>query len=106
MDESAGAASGGGAGDGGDTVRLGGSILGPKRHICALFHHPDDEYRVLLPFIKHGFEQGDLSRFSGEVVVAVRRTHPMVLIGGVLQENPFFVPPGEFLRELRERRAG
>lgn len=33
------------------------------------------------------------------------RTHPMIIIGGVLQENPFFVPPDEFLRELRERRA-
>ena len=32
------------------------------------------------------------------------RTHPMVVVGGVLQENPFFVPPDEFLAELRERR--
>jgi hypothetical protein len=30
----------------------------------------------------------------------------MIIIGGVLQENPFFVPPDEFLRELRERRTG
>ena len=29
----------------------------------------------------------------------------MIIIGGMLQENPFFVPPDEFLRELRERRA-
>jgi hypothetical protein len=29
----------------------------------------------------------------------------MVIIGGILQENPFFVPPEEFLRELRGRRA-
>jgi hypothetical protein len=29
----------------------------------------------------------------------------MILIGGIVQENPFFVPPDEFLRELRERRA-
>jgi hypothetical protein len=27
----------------------------------------------------------------------------MVIIGGILQENPFFVPPDEMLRELRER---
>jgi len=33
------------------------------------------------------------------------RTHPMIIISGLLQENPFFVPPDEFLRELRERRA-
>ncbi len=29
----------------------------------------------------------------------------MVIIGGILQENPFFVPPDEFLRELRARRG-
>jgi hypothetical protein len=34
------------------------------------------------------------------------RTHPMVIIGGILQHNPFFVPPDEFLQEFRERRAG
>ena len=33
----------------------------------------------------------------------ILRTHPMVIIGGVLHENPFFVPPAEFLREIRER---
>jgi hypothetical protein len=29
----------------------------------------------------------------------------MVIIGGQLQENPFFVPPNEMLEELRRRRA-
>jgi hypothetical protein len=29
----------------------------------------------------------------------------MIIIGGILQENPFFVPPDEFLQELRRRRA-
>ena len=29
----------------------------------------------------------------------------MVIIGGLLQENPFFVPPDEMLVELRRRRA-
>jgi hypothetical protein len=33
------------------------------------------------------------------------RTHPMIIIGGILQENPFFVPPDEFLRELRQRQS-
>jgi hypothetical protein len=28
-----------------------------------------------------------------------------VIVGGILQENPFYVPPDEFLRELRERQA-
>ena len=34
----------------------------------------------------------------------IMRTHPMVIIGGILQENPFFVRPDEMLREIRERR--
>jgi hypothetical protein len=33
------------------------------------------------------------------------RTHPVVIIGGLLHENPFFVPPEQFLLELRERRS-
>ena len=47
----------------------------------------------------------DLSKFGGDVVVDVMRTHPLILIGGILQENPFFVPPDQFLQELRERRG-
>jgi len=35
----------------------------------------------------------------------IMRTHPMVIIGGTLQENPFFVPPEEFLLELRSPRV-
>lgn len=41
----------------------------------------------------------DTSRFDGAFIVDILRTHPMVLIGGLLQENPFFVPPSDFLRE-------
>ena len=45
-----------------------------------------------------------LAKFGGDVVVDIMRTHPMIIIGGVLQENPFYVPPGTFLAELRARR--
>lgn len=47
----------------------------------------------------------DLSKFNATVVMDIMRTHPLVIIGGVLQENPFFVPPDQFLLELQERRA-
>lgn len=40
-------------------IRFAGSTLGSYRHICAFFNHPDEEYRVLLPFIKEGFERGE-----------------------------------------------
>ena len=201
-------------------IRFAGSELGAHRHICGFFRTPEEEYHLLLPFIKEGFERGekafhvvdpklrddhlrrldsaginvaeaeksgqfelcnweqmylrdgyfdqdrmltlwrdvleaagqhgfprtrlvahmewaledhegvsdlieyearfnlmhqggrdavictyDLTRFSGDVIMGVLRTHPMVILGGVLQENPFFIPPEQFLEELRERHV-
>jgi hypothetical protein len=201
-------------------ISLVGSQLGEVRHVCAFFNSDDEEYRVLLPFIKDGFECGDkavhvvnpdrrpdhlqrlagagidtaaaqqsgqlevqintevyirdgrfdqdrmlaafeqmasgnakggfplsriccrmdwvdgersyvdevvefesrvnevwrrhddavictyhLGQFGGDTVVDIMRTHPMIIIGGILYQNPFFVPPEAFLPELRQRRA-
>ncbi|MFZ0478088.1 MAG: MEDS domain-containing protein [Terriglobales bacterium] len=201
-------------------ISLAGSQLGEVRHVCAFFNSDNEEYRVLLPFIKEGFERGHkavhvvnpnqrhdhlqrltaagidtasarqtgqfdlkintdayirdgrfdqdrmlqafeqmasgnakggfplsriccrmdwvvgersyvddviefesrvndvwrrhedavictyhLSKFGGDTVIDIMRTHPMIIIGGILQQNPFFVPPEEFLPEIRERRA-
>ena len=201
-------------------IRFAGSELGARRHICGFFRTPEEEYHLLLPFIKEGIERGekayhvvdpklredhlqrmksagidvteaensgqfelcnwgqmylrdgyfdqdrmletwrdvlaaagqrgfprtrlvahmewaledregvsdlieyeakfnlmhqsdrdpvictyDLTKFSGDVIMGVLRTHPMVIIGGALQENPFFIPPERFLQELRERRG-
>jgi len=199
-------------------IPFAGSQLGETRHVCAFFNNEDEEYRVLLPFMKDGFECGDkavhvinpsqhlehlqrlaaagidpaaaqqrgqlelrtntetylrdgrfdqdrmlqvfeqlasdnvrgafplsrivcrmdwvvesgsrdsvvefearvnnvwrnhddavictyhLPKFGGDIVIDILRTHPMVVIGGILQQNPFFVPPEVFLREFRERR--
>jgi hypothetical protein len=202
-------------------IRFAGSSLDEERHVCAFFNNDEDEYRVLLPFIKDGFDCGDkavhivnpdqrhdhlrrlasagidatavqlsgqleirtntdtylrdgdfdqdrmlgafeqlandiategfplgrivchmdwavdnrshvddlvefesrvnevwrqrddvvictydLAKFGGDTVIDIMRTHPMIIIGGILQQNPFFVRPEEFLRELRGRRAG
>ena len=201
-------------------ISLAGSHLGETRHVCAFFNNDEEEYRVLLPFIKDGLKSGDkavhvlnpaqrqnhlqrlagagidsaaaqqsgqlelrfnsevylpdgrfdqdrmlqvfeqlasgnakggfplsriccrmdwavedrsyiddlvefesrvndvwrrhddavictynLAKFGGETVIDIMRTHPMIIIGGILQSNPFFVPPQEFLREIRGRRA-
>lgn len=201
-------------------ISLAGSQLDEVRHVCAFFGSDEEEYRVLLPFIKEGFECGDkavhvvnpnqhqdhlqrlaaagidaeaarqtgqfelrtnteaylrdghfdqdrmlesfeqlasgntqggfplsriccrmdwavkdqthiddliefesrvndvwrrhddaiictyhLSKFGGDTVIDIMRTHPMIIIGGILQQNPFFVPPEEFLPEIRQRRA-
>ena len=202
-------------------ISLAGSQLGEIRHVCAFFNNDEEEYRVLLPFIKDGLQAGDkavhvlnpkqrqdhlqrlasagidpqaaqqsgqldlrvntevylpdgrfdqdrmiqafeqmasgnakggyplsriccrmdwavqdrshvddviefesrvndvwlrhddavictyhLGQFGGDAVIDILRTHPMVIVGGILQQNPFFVPPDEFLREFRQRRAG
>jgi hypothetical protein len=204
-----------------EPISLAGSHLSETRHVCAFFNNDEEEYRVLLPFIKDGLHSGDkavhilnpaqqqdhlrrlsaaginhatawqsgqlelktntevylqdgrfdqdrmlkefehlasgnakggfplsriccrmdwaaqdrshiddviefesrvndvwlrhddavictyhLDRFGGDAVMDIMRTHPMVIIGGILQQNPFFVPPDEFLREFRQRRAG
>ena len=207
------------AGAGNRPIRLAGSNLGDRAHICAFFNSREDAYRVLLPFVKDGLESGrktvhtidprrreehvrwlasagidvnknnqfelrdwadshlngrlfnqdktlalwgkivedakqkgfslvqfvtemewaleaeldmndlleyeakanyvwlrgdgpynpaictyDLKRFRSDIVIDVMRTHPLAIIGGVLQENPFFVPPDEFLEHLRKKR--
>jgi hypothetical protein len=47
----------------------------------------------------------DLTKFGASVVMDALRTHPVVIIGGLLQENPFFVPPDQLLLEIQERRS-
>ena len=45
----------------------------------------------------------NLTKFGAGVMMDVLRTHPLVIIGGFLHENPLFVPPDELLGELRDR---
>jgi hypothetical protein len=101
--------------DGEQPVRFAGSVLGEKRHICAFFNSPEDgvsdllEYEArfnLVPCHQHPVIcTYDIGKFRGDVLMGVLRTHPMIILGGILQENPFFVPPDQFARELREREA-
>jgi hypothetical protein len=46
----------------------------------------------------------DLSKFDASTVVYALRTHPLVILGGLLQENPFYVDPEELLVQMREQR--
>lgn len=47
----------------------------------------------------------DLSQFDASAVIEIMRTHPMVIVGGILQENPFFVPAEQMLREIEARKG-
>ena len=39
----------------------------------------------------------DLKRFGGGIVVDMLKTHPKLLLGGMLLENPYYLSPDEFL---------
>ena len=39
-------------------ISFAGSELGEQRHVCTFFNSDQEEYRVLLPFIKDGLECG------------------------------------------------
>jgi hypothetical protein len=45
----------------------------------------------------------DLGKFGAGTVIDILRTHPMVIVGGILHENPFYVPPEQFIEELHTR---
>jgi hypothetical protein len=47
----------------------------------------------------------DLSKFGATLAMFALRTHPVVIMGGLLQENPFYVDPDELLAELREHKS-
>lgn len=49
----------------------------------------------------------DISKFSAGVLMDILRTHPVAIVGGLVHENPFFVPPDELLLEIvRKRDSG
>ena len=58
---------------------------------------PKYEHRVICSY--------DLSKFDASTVVYALRTHPLVIIGGLLQENPFYADPDELRAEIAGRRA-
>jgi hypothetical protein len=47
----------------------------------------------------------DLTKFGASTVMYALRTHPVVIIGGLLQENPFYVDPEQLLLELQEQQS-
>lgn len=67
------------------------------------------EYETRINYVIPKYEDAvictyDLTKFGASVVMNTLRTHPVVIIGGLLQENPFFVPSDQLLLEIRARR--
>ena len=72
--------------------------------------HDIVEYETRLNYVLPKYDDAvccvyDVTRFSAHVIIDILRTHPAVIIGGVLQENPLYVPPDQLLAELRQRAA-
>ena len=47
----------------------------------------------------------DIAKLNGSMMMDLLRTHPLTLINGIVQENPFYTPATEMLEELRNRQA-
>jgi hypothetical protein len=87
----------------------------PRTRVIAHLEWPHDDVNPLLEYEANfnrtprlrdpGVCTSDLSRHSAASIIDIIRTHPMMIIGGILQENPFYVRPEEFVRELRARAA-
>jgi len=87
-------------------------LLAHMEWACLDLPGTDDllEYETRLNYVLPKYDDPvicsyDLARFESTVAMDIMRTHPVVIIGGLLQENPFFVPPDQFLLEIRERRS-
>jgi hypothetical protein len=66
------------------------------------------EYKARLNYVPSKYNAPvicdyDLSKFSASVAMDIMPTHPLVIIAGLRRENPSFVPPDQFFKELRER---
>ena len=47
----------------------------------------------------------DLEHFGGALIFNLLRTHPMLLLGGLLLENPYYLSPDEVMAETAKGRA-
>jgi hypothetical protein len=68
------------------------------------------EYESRLNYVLPKYEDPvictyDLSKFGAGVAMDILRTHPVAIVGGLVHENPFYVPPDDFLAERRGRRG-
>lgn len=66
------------------------------------------EYEMRLNSVLPNYDDPVICTFDANLLtvphaIDILRTHPMVIIGGVLVENSFFTRPQEFIREVQSR---
>ena len=96
-------------GSGRDVIRIGGDMT------WALSKMPSSEKLLEWEafYDKHvgpraGFIalcQYDHTRFGGSAIMCALQTHPLSIIGNVVQQNPFYRDPEEVLQELAKTKA-
>ena len=81
-------------------ISFAGSQLAETRHACAFFNSDEEEYRVLLPFIKDGFEDGHK---AVHVVNTHQRNEHMrrLVVAGIDPAGRTFEPMPKYRRYLR-----
>ena len=47
----------------------------------------------------------DANLLNGSIAIDIMRTHPVVIVGGMLYDNPFFVKPQHLLNQILARSA-
>jgi hypothetical protein len=47
----------------------------------------------------------DLAKLRGEMLVDIMATHPYVVLRGRIRQNPFYIPPEVYLRELLSKEG-
>ena len=83
----------------------------PGTHICSFYRGAQGRDEIVLPFLAEGIRSQDkclcildsidppdvLARFGAEVLMDTLRTHPRVVVDGMVHENPYYIEPGKFL---------
>src|SRR4051812_46929373 len=63
-----------------EPVHLAGAVMGGTRHACAFFRSPDEEYKVMLPFIREGLDGSDKVL---QIVDPERRPELLLQLAGI-----------------------
>ncbi|HEV7991042.1 MAG TPA: MEDS domain-containing protein [Gemmatimonadaceae bacterium] len=98
-----------------EAPRLGYSLTRVWAHaefVCAAgpTAHEFLEYETRLNYLLPRYPDAvvcvyDLEKVGAGMALDVLRTHPVVIVGHLLQENPYFIPPDVFLGVLAARRT-
>ena len=67
------------------------------RAVDDLIGYESELNRIMSDFPQVNLCLYDLTRCSGELIMDVLKTHPKVLLGGMIIDNPYYLEPDEFL---------